>query len=323
MIKHFEEGESWSNALTAYKELQTQYESNIFDFAKLARTERAIASIYESISKSEKVVPKYFKVIYKGLGFPTALRDKHFIFEGAPSERGSAFTDRMQEQYPSAKIVGSEEIDEVEGQFLVISAISAHKDLTHPVYQRTRVPQVIRDFLLSAHPQNFVVTSKRNTTGPVQEHHSKKLIFTTAEPFPTIMRRSEIVDVQELDLDAYQTALERIVRKTQELSALERRVTEDNDANLQPLVETIAASVEPNSESSVARYRDLLPKPKEALEDEDDDDDEDEDEDDETTLEPRESAIKMALIDHAMVIKSCLTRLKPEAGRQQQLQQRK
>lgn len=322
MIKHFEEGESWSNALTAYKELQTQYETNIYDFAKLARTERAIASIYESISKSEKVVPKYFKVIYKGLGFPTALRDKHFIFEGAPSERGSAFTDRMQEQYPSAKIVGSEDIDEVEGQFLVISAISAHKDLTHSVYQRTRVPQVIRDFLLSAHPQNFVVTAKRNTTGPVQGHHSKKLVFTTAEPFPTIMRRSEIVDVQELDLDAYETALERIVRKTQELSALERRVTEDNDANLQPLVEAIAASVEPNSDSSVARYRDLLPKPKAAAEEEGEDEDE-EDEEDESTLEPRESAIKMALVDHAMVIKSCLTRLKPEAGRQQQLQQRK
>ncbi len=76
MIKHFEEGEAWSCALAAYKELQVQYETNVFDFAKLARTERAIAKIYETIAKSDKLVPKYFKVVYKGLGFPQSLRDK-------------------------------------------------------------------------------------------------------------------------------------------------------------------------------------------------------------------------------------------------------
>ena len=33
MIKHFEEGEAWSSALMAYKELQLQYEENVFDFS--------------------------------------------------------------------------------------------------------------------------------------------------------------------------------------------------------------------------------------------------------------------------------------------------
>ncbi|TQS31517.1 hypothetical protein Golomagni_08198, partial [Golovinomyces magnicellulatus] len=229
----------------------------------------------------------------------------------------------MQQQYPSARIVTSEDIDEVEGQFLVISAISPHKDLSHQVYQRVRVPQVIRDFLLSSHPQNFVVTSKRNTSGPVQEHYARKLVFTTAEPFPTIMRRSEIVDVKEVELNAYETALERIVRKTQETTALERRVAEDGEAHAQALVDAIAASVELGSEGSVARYRDLLPKPKERDEDDEEDEDEDEDEE-EVVLEPRESAIKQALVDHAILIKSSLAllaRVKPDTARQEKLQQ--
>ena len=136
IIKHFEDGEAWSSALAAYQELQAQYQDNVFDFPKLARTQRAIATIYETVTKSDKLVPKYFKVTYKGMGFPPSLRDKDFVFEGSPTERTTAFTDRMQEQHPSAQIVTTGgEVEDVEGQFLVISALSPYRDLEHHVFQ--------------------------------------------------------------------------------------------------------------------------------------------------------------------------------------------
>lgn len=297
MIKYFEEGESWHNALAAYKELQVQYESNVFDFAKLARTERAIATIYETISKSDKLVPKYFKVTYKGLGFPPSLRDKEFVYEGSPTERTSAFTDRMQEQYPSASIVTGGDVDEVEGQFLVISALTAHRDLTHHVFQRARVPQVIRDFLLSSNPQSFSVSTKRVTSGPVKEHFAEKLVFTTADSFPTILRRSEIVETREVRLNAHETALERIVRKTQEMTVLERRVGEGDNENAQLLLDAVSVSINASSTNSVVCYRQLLPEPSQ--------DDEGE-EGSEVELDAQDSAIKMALVDHAIMIKRCL-----------------
>jgi hypothetical protein len=302
MIKHFEEGQSWSNALTAYKELQNQYETNIFDFAKLARTERAIATVYEAIAKSDKLIPRYYKVVYKGLGFPASVRDKEFIYEGLPGERASGFTDRMQEQYPTAQIVTSGGVDEVEGQFLVVSTVTPHRDATHHVFQRARVPQVIRDFLLSSHPQAFTVSTKRATSGPVHEHYADKLIFTTAEPFPTILRRSEIIETHNVRLDAHETALERIVRKTQEMTALERRLVEGDDEIAQLLLDAVAVSVNPASENSVVCYRSLLPESEEengsgsgseVIE--------------EPELDPQDNAIRMALIDHAMMLKRCLS----------------
>ncbi|KAI1799058.1 hypothetical protein F4811DRAFT_565895 [Daldinia bambusicola] len=295
MIKHFEEGEAWSSALAAYKELQAQYENNMFDFAKLARTERAIATIYEKLAKGDKLVPKYFKVIYKGLGFPLNLRDKAFVYEGSPTERTSAFTDRMQEQYPAAQILTSSDVDsEVEGQYLVISALSPHRDLSHQVFQRARVPQPIRDYLLSSHAQMFSVSSKRSTNGPVDSHYAEKTVYTTAEPFPTILRRSEIVDIQTIRLSAKETALERIVRKTQEMTAVEKKLAEEDDEEVaQLMVDAISISVNPDSESSVACYRQLLPAPQ--SEDEE-----------EPELDQQENAIKMALVDHAIMIKRCL-----------------
>ncbi|TWU78834.1 hypothetical protein ED733_007444 [Metarhizium rileyi] len=299
MIKHFEEGESWSNALTAYKELQTQYETNIFDFAKLARTQRAIATIYETISKTEKLIPRYFKVVYKGLGFPSGIRDKQFIYEGAPTERAAAFTDRIQEQYPSAQIVTTGRIDEVEGQFLVVSTVTPHRDLSHQVFQRARVPHAIRDFLISSHPQSFSFTTKRSTSGATENHYAEKTLFLTAEPFPTILRRSEIIETHEIRLDVRETALERIVRKTQEMTALERRLSDGEEEVGPLLLDAISISVNPSSEQSVMCYRKLLPEPEE-------NEDEDEDED-ALKLEPRENAIKMALVDHAIMIKRVLT----------------
>lgn len=297
IIKHFEDGEAWSSALAAYQELQAQYQDNVFDFPKLARTQRAIATIYETIAKSDKLVPKYFRVTYKGMGFPPSLRDKEFVFEGSPTERTSAFTDRMQEQHPSAQIITTGgDVEDVEGQFLQISALSPHRDLEHHVFQRARVPQVVRDYLLSAHPQFFSLTSKRNTSGPVTEHSAEKVIYATAEPFPTILRRSEIVTIDCFKLNAVQTALERIIRKTQEMAAVEKRVMDGEEDMAPLLIEALAVSVNPTSESSVARYRELIPSP---IFSEDE-------EPEEIDLQPLENALNIALIDHAIMIKRCL-----------------
>jgi dedicator of cytokinesis protein 3 len=299
MIKHFEDGEAWSSALASYKELQLQYETNTFDFAKLARTERAIATIYETIAKSERLVPKYFKVVFKGMGFPVSVREKEYIYEGSLNEKAGVFTDRMQEQYPAAQILASGDVEDVEGQFLVISSISPHKDLGHQVFQRARVPQIIRDYLVGSQPQLFSVSSKRSTTGPAAEHFAEKTVYTTAEPFPTILRRSEIVEVSEIRLGAKETALERIVRKTAEMTAVERKILDGDTSSevAQLLIDAISISVNPNSENSVACYRDLLPLPRIG---------EDGDEEPADELDAQENAIKMALVDHAMMIKRCL-----------------
>ncbi|KAJ2987636.1 hypothetical protein NUW58_g4393 [Xylaria curta] len=298
MIKYFEDGEAWSSALAAYSELRTQYESNVFDFAKLARTERAIATIYETLAKGSRLIPKYFKVVFKGLGFPINLRDKAYIYEGSHGERTTAFTDRMQEQYQAAQILVNGDVDsEVEGQYLIVSAVSPHRGLQHQVFQRARVAHPVRDFLLSSNPQTFSVSSKRNTTGPVTEHYAEKIVYTTSEAFPSILRRSEIIEVGHVKLNAKETGLERIVRKTQEMTAVERQLAENNDNNdlAQVMVAAISISVLPDSESSVACYRKLLPVVD--LEDI---------EEVEPELSRQENAIKIALVDHAIMIKRCL-----------------
>ncbi|KAL1626365.1 Deoxycytidine kinase 1 [Neofusicoccum ribis] len=303
MIKHYEEGLSWNNALQAYQELATQYESNVFDFSKLARTQRAMATVYESINKGDRQIPRYFRVLYKGLGFPGSLRDKQFIFEGSPTDSRATFTDRMQQQHPSAQISNGANEEDVEGQYLQIYSVSAQKDLLHPIYQRPKVGQAIREHYVLSRPNKFSTTSRRHVSDTsLKEQAIRKTIYSTAEAFPTILRRSEIVSVDHINLTPVQSALERTLRKTTELAQLERRVTNGEDSALQQLTEALMLSVDSNSPATVAKYRELIPQPPAPTESVMDEEDQPEP----PQLSQMENALKVALMDHALMVKRCL-----------------
>ncbi|PGH19855.1 hypothetical protein AJ80_03772 [Polytolypa hystricis UAMH7299] len=304
IIQHFEDGKAWAHALSCYRELADYYEHSILDFSKLSRTQASMAKIYDAIVKDDKHYTRYFRVTFKGLGFPTTLRDKQYIFEGSPSDRMATFTDRIQKQHPAAQIVTSGEIENIEGQFIQISAVSVHRDMSHPVYQRSKVPNPVREHLLTSVPNQFSVTSKRHTHGnKVKEQWVAKTIYTTAEPFPNILRRSEIVANDELVLTPLQTAVERTWRKTQELLMLERRVASGDDANLNSLTEALGQllDMEASSATCVALYRLFLADEAAASQF---------NEDGEEILgpvDPLSNALAAALIDHALAMKRCIS----------------
>ncbi|KAF3482884.1 uncharacterized protein GIQ15_02208 [Arthroderma uncinatum] len=305
IIQHFEDGKAWAHALACYRELAEQYEHTTLDFAKLSRTQTSMARIYDSIVKDDIQVARYFRVTFKGLGFPTTVRDKQYIFEGHPTDRLASFTDRLQKEYPAAQLVTSGEIEDLEGQFLRISAVSIHRDMNHPVYQRTKVPQSVRDHLLTSVPAQFSVTSKKHLGGnDVRKQWVEKSIYTVAEPFPNILRRSEIVATDEVALTPLQTAVERTWRKTQELLILERRATMNPDANLTAVSELIRqlVDVEAHPSTCAALYRQFL-------QEDDDLDSRTENGEIEATgyhHHPLRNALATALIEHALAIKRCL-----------------
>lgn len=256
-----------------------------------------MAKIYESITKWEKHMPRYFRVIYRGLGFPPSLRDKQFIFEGGSAERISSFTDRMRQQHPSAQIVPAGDIDGMEGQYLQIFPVSPHRDLEHHLYQQSRVPHSIKEFVLSSQPSRFAVTSKRHSPASgVKDQWIEKTIYTTSESFPTISKRSEIIAINVARLSPLQTAVERTSRKTAEIAGLEKRVIDEDESAVFSLTEAIKSSVDPASVASVAQYRQILPEPPTA-------DTSSEETPEDFPLPPLQNALRLALLDHASTIK--------------------
>ncbi|KAL8765665.1 MAG: hypothetical protein Q9209_007345 [Squamulea sp. 1 TL-2023] len=301
MIKHFEEGAAWERALASYKELADQYEHHSYDYVKLARTQHSTARIYESIAKGDRPSCRYFRVTYRGLGFPDSLRDKEFIFQGESGEKQGAFVDRLRIQHPTAHIAPLGDTDELEGQFLQVTSVAPYRDLEHPLYQVSKVPQSVREHVLQSQPSRFAVTSRRHSpaTG-VREQWIEKTIYKTADAFPTILGKSEIISVVSLELSPLQTAVERTSRKTSEVAALQKRVLDGDDSALTALTESFRSSVDPTSLASVAQYRVFLPSAPEPTED-------DEIMPEEPYLDLMQVALKQALVDHASTLRHCLT----------------
>ncbi|KAL9098719.1 MAG: hypothetical protein Q9163_005668 [Psora crenata] len=299
MIRYFEEGAAWDCALSSYRELADQYELVHYDFTKLARTQRAMATIYEAITKGEWDPPRYFRVMYYGYGFPSNLRDRQYIYEGEPAERQSTFADRMRQLHPSAQILSRGPPEDLEGQYLQISPVSVYRDLENPMYQQARVAHSTREYITMSRPHRFAITSKRHSpaTG-VQDQWIEKTIYSTREAFPTILRRSEITSVDTVRLSPLQTALERATRKTAELATLEKRVVKGDESGFSNLTEAIMSSVDPSSLATVAQYRQLLPVKSETIEDDDAE---------EPALSPLQSALQNSILDHVSMLKHCLT----------------
>ena len=308
MCRHFEKGQSWNAALNAYRELAEQYESNTFDYFKLARAQRAMASIHEKIAKGERLNPRYFRVVFKGMGFQTSLRDKEFIFEGLTIDRITTFEERMQQLYPGAQILRSGAQPEVEGQYLQVYPVSANKALDHLVYQRTKVSQAAREYSLMSNPQKFTTTSRQPSRDvPIIEQVVEKTIYTTADPFPSLLRRSEIVQTETATLSPIQAAVERTTRKTQEILTLEKRVASGEDeAMMNRLTDELLLSVDPDSDSSVSRYRTLLPASEQTDTTSQEADFADLDRE-EPPLDSMQNALKVALLDHALAVRRCLS----------------
>ena len=263
MIEQYEKGFAWGAAMDCYLELAHQYQYKTFNFSKLAKAQHSIARIHESIAKGEGEASRYFHVEFTGLGFPATVKDSTFIYEGLGTERLTGFNDRLQKQYPVAKLLDAgDQIDvgESEGQYIKIAVVQVYHDFDQPILRRAKVPLSTKEFVLSSKPKLFSMTVAKHTLSASEYQTTDKIVFSTSEAFPTILRRSQVSSQSIVHLSAIETAIERVLRKTFELRHLSRRVSEKVSGSLKVLADAIKSQVDPASKGSVTTYRPLLQK---------------------------------------------------------------
>lgn len=105
MLLYFDRGKCWEEGLPLCKELATVYEGQLFDYEKLSSVLRTHAQFLENILTELRPEPEYFRVGFFGLGFPSFLRNKVFVYRGLSYEKVGAFTQRLQGQFPEAQLL--------------------------------------------------------------------------------------------------------------------------------------------------------------------------------------------------------------------------
>ncbi|CAN6656061.1 DOCK-like protein 1 [Trichomonascus vanleenenianus] len=292
IIQSFTRGRAFENAIEATKELIAAYETYLFDFKKLASATRILAKLYDSVDNVDRLSPQYFRVAYIGIGFPRALRNKQFIFEGNPWEKLESIHERLHKIYPGATIVSNEAQAKVDGQYLYVSAVNPEPSADLKERVQTASPGA-KEYLARKDLRFFSYSRPLpNNTSPL-DLWVEKTMYETYQAFPTIVKRSEVKHVTVVKLSPIENALSLIVQKTSDLLELEMlfKSGRADQSTMSKLDLVLSGSVDSPVNGGIQIYRTFL---------------EDVSLKEDPQMGPIVTKLELAFLEYAVAIQRCL-----------------
>ncbi|KAF7321412.1 hypothetical protein MKEN_00661700 [Mycena kentingensis (nom. inval.)] len=229
ILDYLGKGKAWESAIDICKELAFQHAEVTFNYGRLAEILRHQAALLEHIVTDQRYYADYYRVTFYG-NFPAALRDKRFIYRGYEWEKFGAFCERMLSKHPGAQLLktpGDPPVDIRFGhdQFIQCTAVTPEPNRTLPVFTNPDAPVPVRTYYEHSAINLFSSSRQIKKIGRsgVEEIWAEKSYFTTEEAFPTVLRRSEVVGLEIVEISPVENALSEVELKTKELAALNLR----------------------------------------------------------------------------------------------------
>ncbi|KAK7057298.1 C2 domain in Dock180 and Zizimin proteins-domain-containing protein [Favolaschia claudopus] len=226
ILDYLGKGKAWENAIEICKELAFQHAEITFNYGRLAEILRHQAALLEHIVTDQRYYPDYYRVGFYG-NFPGAIRDKRFIYRGYEWEKFGAFCERMLSKHPGAQLLktpGEPPVDIRFGndQYIQCTAVTPEPNRSLPIFTNPDVPLPVRTYY--EHSAISLFSSSRQikkiTRSGTEEIWIEKTYFTTEEAFPTVLRRSEVIGAEIVEISPVENALSEVESKTKELAAL-------------------------------------------------------------------------------------------------------
>ncbi|CAG8566604.1 19239_t:CDS:2, partial [Racocetra fulgida] len=234
ILDYFVKGKAWECGVELCKELAHQFEYTTYDFQRLSNILKQQAVLHENIIKKERYFSEYFRVGFYGRGFPASLQNRQFIYRGYEWEKIGAFCERMQNKHPQAQLLkyNSTPTDEIlhgDGQFLQVTAVTPEPDREASIF-KGNVPSAIRSYYEHNSINTFSFSRPVNknpdgvkSTNEFLDLWTEKTILVSEDHFPTVLRRSEVVQVTMIEVSPIENAVAAMKAKNRELIALEAK----------------------------------------------------------------------------------------------------
>lgn len=229
ILDYLGKGKAWESALDICKELAYQHGEVTFNYGRLSEILRHQATLLEHIVTEQRYYPDYYLVTFYG-SFPAAIRDKRFIYRGYEWEKFGAFCERMLNKHPGAQLLktaGDPPVDIRFGneQWIQCTAVTPEPDRTLPLFTQPDVPLPVRTYYEHSAINLFSASRQVRKVGRDlgEEIWLEKTYYTTEETFPTVLRRSQVVGLEVVEISPVEHALTEVEAKTKELSALNLR----------------------------------------------------------------------------------------------------
>ncbi|XP_046888131.1 dedicator of cytokinesis protein 1 [Hypomesus transpacificus] len=254
IITYFDKGKMWEEAIILGKELAEQYENQMFDFEQLSASLRKQAQFYENIVKVIRPKPDYFTVGYYGLGFPSFLRNKMFIYRGKEYERWEDFEARLLTQFPNAEkmkttTAPSDDVKISPGQYIQCFTVKPILELP-PKFQNKQVSEQIVNFYTvnEVHKFQYSRPVRKGEKDPDNEFANmwiERTTYATAYKLPGILRWFEVQSVSTEEISPLENAMETMQLTNEKISSIVQRHQNDSNLPINPLSMLLNGIVDP------------------------------------------------------------------------------
>ncbi|XP_015198521.1 dedicator of cytokinesis protein 5 isoform X2 [Lepisosteus oculatus] len=263
IIHYLDKGKMWEKAIKLSKELAGMYENQIFDFMELSQLLKQQALFYENIMHAMRPQPEYFAVGYYGLGFPTFLRNKVFIYRGKEYEWLEDFSLKLLSQFPLAVRMTStspptDEICSSAGQHIQCFTVKPVLNLP-PRFKDKGVPEQILNYYRTNEVDQFQYSRpfRKGEKNPDNEFATmwiERTTYITAYKFPGILKWFEVKSISVEEISPLENAIETMEMANEKLSNLVQQQACDRSLAVHPLSMMLNGIVDPAVMGGFSNY---------------------------------------------------------------------
>uniref|UniRef100_A0A7N8WKV3 Dedicator of cytokinesis 5 n=1 Tax=Mastacembelus armatus TaxID=205130 RepID=A0A7N8WKV3_9TELE len=260
IIGYLDKGKMWEKAIELGKQLAKMHESHMFDFLELSQLLKNQAEFYEKIMHAMRPQPEYFAVGYYGLGFPSFLRNKMFIYRGKEYEWLEDFSLKLLSQFPNAVRMTStappgDNISNSPGQYIQCFTVKPVLTLPHR-FKDKGVPEQILNYYRTNEVDQFQYSRpfRKGEKDPDNEFATmwiERTTYITAYRFPGILKWFE---VKSEEISPLANAIETMEMANEKLSNLVQQQACDQSLSINPLSMMLSGIVDPAVMGGFSNY---------------------------------------------------------------------
>ncbi|XP_013109839.2 dedicator of cytokinesis protein 3 isoform X1 [Stomoxys calcitrans] len=268
ILKYFDKGKCWEKGIPLCKELALLYETKRFDYNKLSDILIQEAKFFQNILTQLRPEPEYFRVGFYGLGFPLFVRNKQFVYRGLEYERISAFTQRLQTEFPAAQTLNTNSPPDnsilgASEQYIQISNVRPVADAQALKTAMVTVPEKIARFYEVNDVSRFI-SDRPIHKGTVDKENEFKSLWierTTLDiacPLPGILRWFEVKHKSVQELTPVEFACETMHNVGKDIWDLIQQYRQDPKRNINPFSMRLQGVIDANVMGGISKYQEAF-----------------------------------------------------------------
>uniref|UniRef100_A0A8L0DU16 Dedicator of cytokinesis 1 n=1 Tax=Oncorhynchus mykiss TaxID=8022 RepID=A0A8L0DU16_ONCMY len=215
---------------------------------------RKQAQFYENIVKVIRPKPDYFAVGYYGVGFPSFLRNKMFIYRGKEYERREDFEARLLTQFPNADKMKTttppgEDIKTSSSQCIQCFTVKPVLELPSKFQNKPVSEQIVSFYMINEVYQfQYSRPVRKGEKDPDNEFSNmwiERTTYTTAYKLPGILRWFDVRSVSTEEISPLENAMETMQLTNEKISNMVQRHLNDSNLPINPLSMLLNGIVDP------------------------------------------------------------------------------